>query len=88
MPMEHARCLHLLVEISKRQPEMEESVTYEAKLAANELIYKYLTTHDGTNLPEYNDSVSRHTRPTRVEIGLAQIDLEKAVEDNIFCFWR
>jgi hypothetical protein len=41
MPMEHARCPHMLAEISSRQPPRDESVTHEARLAANQLILKH-----------------------------------------------
>lgn len=77
MPMEHARCLHMLAEISSRQPPQNESVTHEARLAANLLILKHV--HAG------GDADVRHIA---FETEAPQARFEEALAEKIFCLWR
>lgn len=77
MPIEHARCLHMLAEISDRQPPQEESVTFEARLAANHLILKHA--HAGGDAD---------VRYIAAETGSSQTQFEDAISEKIFCLWR
>ena len=77
MPIEHARCLLLVAEVSNRFPRHEDNPAREARLAANERIMQRAFA-DG------HGDISRNV----LEFRFSEEDFPKVLEEKIFCLWR
>lgn len=77
MPMEHARCLLMIHEVSSRLPAEDESLTNETRLAANTLILNYRRAGGITDV-----------RPSGLEQEFSATEFDESLAEKIFCLWR
>lgn len=81
MQIEHARCLHLLADLSNFQPLRSDdySVAYEARLAANKEILDHA---------HHQESGFTDIRRSALGTGLDRGEFDRTLGEKIFCVWR
>ena len=81
MPLEHARCLHLLADLSKFESvgSNNYNLAYEVRLAANKEILDHASREQ---------SGSTDIRRSALENRFDKEEFEKALTDKVFYLWR
>ena len=81
MPLEHARCLHLLADLSNFESvgSNDYNLAYEVRLAANKEILDHASREQ---------SGSTDIRRSALENRFDKEEFEKALTDKVFYLWR